>query len=45
MATNFLSDAEFKPLVIRMLSEVSENFNKEIEKHKKEPVKNEKYNN
>ena len=39
MATNFLSDAEFKTLVIRMLSEVSENFNKEIENIKRNQSK------
>ena len=31
MEANNLADAEFKTLVIRMLKELNENFNKEIE--------------
>ena len=58
MESNNLTDAEFKTLVIKMLNELkgsvdelSENFNKEIKKHKngngnykREPVRIEEYN-
>ena len=57
MESSNLTDAKFKTLVIRMLNEFmgrveefSENFNKEIKKHKKgngnykrEPVRNEEH--
>ena len=55
METNNLLDAEFKTLVIRMLTEIGgrvdelrENFNsikKAHNNHKKEPVRNEGYTN
>lgn len=35
-----LIDAEIKTLVIRILNDLSENFNKQIGNRKKEPVKN-----
>ena len=34
METSTLQDAEFKTLVIRMLNDLSENFNKEIRNNK-----------
>ena len=55
MESSNLTDEEFKTLVIKMLSdlmgrvdEFSDNFNKEIKKHKngnykREPVRNEEY--
>ena len=36
METSFLPDTEFKTLAIKMLNELSKNFNKEIENIKKE---------
>ena len=39
MEMNNLSDVEFKPLVIRIFKELSENFNS----IKKDPVRNEGY--
>ena len=50
-ASRILPDTEFKTLVLRMLKELSENFNKETagikthRNHKKEPVRSEDYNN
>ena len=48
---NNLPDKEFKALIIRMLTELqsitdecSENFKKELETIKKEPVRTEEYN-
>ena len=43
-----LSHIEFKKVVIRMLKKLRENYNsmeKDIETIKKEPVRNEEYNN
>ena len=39
MEVSNLSDAEFKTLVIRMLKEINEDLNK----HKKDPVRNDRY--
>ena len=51
MDTQNLPDAEFKTLIIRMLDNLSGNFNKEIGsikmeiENKKEPIRSEEYSN
>ena len=40
-----LSDQEFEVIVIKMFTELGDNFNKEIEKYKKEQIRTEEYNN